>query len=659
MAKNVKAGEAYVSLFADPKALYAGLKAATAKVRQFLKDTTQQIGDLGRSIRGIGLSGLGAGLATLGVGLKSAFDFASLGDNLSKMSDRLHINTEFLSEMGHVAKMSGSDIGTMESALSSLQSKALSGDDVFHQLGLDTRVLSFQPVEKQFEAVIGQLERIENDAIRAAMATKIFGGAGNALLPMIKQGTAGIAAMRQEARDLGITMTTENAKAAVEMTGAWTRMTQALSGAKTMLGNALAPALTEIFNELAPIIASVGRWIKDNKQLVVTIAKWSAVLAGASGALVLLGTGIVGISTVLGGIGSVLGVFASAATLVGGVLTFLLSPVGLITAGIVALGSHFLKTSDTLAKSVNWMIDSFKELYAFGAETFQGIADAIAAGDLGLAMEVAWNAVKLVWIKGTNWLLDKWYAVKYGLLDVWSSIGYSIATAWEGVTASIATAWQDFTALVKRSWTNTVATLKKVWMPYQNWWQKKMNYMVGKMMGADDAYIESMNKADDARLEQDLRAVENQQNSDLAKIETDRQNRVGQIEAERKAMVDSLAQAQNQDREERAKIYAGDLKNMTDAEDKARADWKAAVEKAAIKRQEFKNKQRATSSDPRKIFDGLTISAPSGGSSRGTFSAFEVGSLGNNVQDKQLNELIKIRQGVENMETRPAVVGPG
>ena len=627
MAGKVRAGEAYVSLFADPKALYAGLKAATKRVADFTKET-------GQLIRGGGLMGLGATMATIGAGIKAAFNFASVGDSLAKMSTRLHTNTEFLSEMGHVAKMTGADLGTMESALSSMQSNALAGDDTFARLGLDTRVLSFQPVEKQFDMVIDRLGGIRNEAILAAMATKIFGGAGSALLPMLKEGSAGIAAMRQEARDLGVAMSGEQAQAAVEMTSAWNRVKQALSGAATTLGSALAPALTEIFNKIAPVVSGVTDWIKDNKELIVTIAKWSAVLAGVSGAAVLLGTGLVGISTVLGGIGSILGVVATAAGLVGSVFAFLLSPIGLLTAGVVGLGTYFLSTSESVANATSWLISSFKDLFSFGTKTFQGIADAIAVGDLGLAMEVAWSAVKIVWVKGTNWLLDKWYAVKYGLLEVWSS-----------VTHGIASAFVDATAGIQKAWVTLVAGLKSAWSEYGNWWQKTMNQIVGKAMGADQAYIDSMNRADDARHAANINA-----------IDSDLQNQAAEIEANRAGTQAILSEDKDRDTNARTADHAAALTDMTNAENDALEKWKEATNKAAIKRREFQDLQRESGGlDPKKIFDGLSISAPGGGSSRGTFNAFEVGSMGNNVQDKQLQELVAIRRATEATQNVAAV----
>ena len=647
MAKGVKAGEAYVSLFSDSKALYAGLKAATYRVRKFAQDTNKQIGEIGGSIRGLGLSGLAAGMATLGVGIKAAFDFSSIGTGLAKMGEKLHASTEYLSEMGHAAKMSGTDLATFESGLGSLRQKAQSGDESLIQLGLDPRVMSYMDAEKQFTAVAGRLGQVGNAFHRAALAEKIFGSAGSALLPMINKGAAGIAELRQEARDLGVSMSGESAQSAIAMTSAWNRLTQALSGAMNMMGSALAPVLTEVFNRITPIISGVTGWLKENKALVVTIAKWSGILAGASGALVLLGTGIVGISTVLGGLGTILGVIASTAGLIGSVFAFLLSPVGLLTAGIVGLGAYFLQSTDGMVKATNWLISSFKDLFRFGTETFQGIADAIAVGDLGLAMEVAWSAVKLVWLKGTNWLLDKWYAVKYGLLEVWSSVTYSLAAWFIEATAKIQTAWATVTAGISATWSILIAGLKKGWSGYQNWWQKTMNTMIGDLMKADQAYVDSMNKADDARHDAETKAIDDDLENQLATTGTKLEQQSAEIEANRSGAQTILQENRQRDTDDRTAAHAAALTDMANTENDALAKWRDAVDRAAVKRQEFKDLQQEAKLDPAKIFDGLNLTMPSTGSSRGTFNAFEVGSLGGNVQDKQLQELIAIRRATE------------
>ena len=87
------------------------------------------------------------------------------------------------------------------------------------------------------------------------------------------------------------------------------------------------------------------------------------------------------------------------------------------------------------------------------------------------------------------------------------------------------------------------------------------------------------------------------------------------------------------------------ITDMEKAEEESRSALREVTSKAAVKRKEFQDKQREGQQDTKKIFEDLNMA---GNVSRGTFSAFEVGSLAdNNINQKQLSELIAIRIAME------------
>jgi len=237
--------------------------------------------------------------------------------------------------------------------------------------------------------------------------------------------------------------------------------------------------------------------------------------------LLVAGTAIVGFSSVLGSIGTLATMAGTAIGLIAGTIGFLLSPIGLVSAAIVGLGGYFLYSTGMMGDAMDWLKDQFGSLFRFAGDTFQGICDAIMAGDLSLAFEVATSALKLVWLKASHWLLDKWYAITMGIQDAWAN-----ATTW------LAGQFVNATAAISKSWVTLISSLKIAWAGYQNWWQKQMNYIVGKAMGADDATIESMNRADDQRFMGNVLAADSGMEKQLAEIDANKSGALATLQVD-------------------------------------------------------------------------------------------------------------------------------
>jgi len=613
---GVKAGEAWVALLTDNSQLINGLKAASKHVEEFAKKASQTLSTVGKGLRSFGKYFFGAGMTALGAGFKSALDFAKTGDDLSKMSKRLGTSTEFLSEMGYAAKQSGTDLSQLEKALYTMSK----------QMGKTGE----GGVEDRFDRVARQISSVKNPSVQAAMAVKEFGKAGMALLPMLQEGSKGMEALRAEARELGISMSGEDADAAVTLSTAWTRLTETFKSAKNMIGAALAPVLTGLMKGITPIIASIGKWIKDNKQVIVTIFGIAFKVAAFGAVLIGAGTAVIFLSSVIGGLGTFLGIATVAFTGVMSVLGFILSPIGLVVAAIVGLGYYFLKSSGMAGKAVGWLKKQFASLFEFASETFQGICDAVMAGDLSLAFEVAMSAVRLVWLKATNWILDKWYLLKFGIQEAWANATYWLADKFVEVTAG----FQKAMIAIQKAWVTLVGTLKSAWSSYQLWWQKKMNSMIGKAMGADQAYIDSMNKADDAYFTAQSQAAQSEMQTQIAALD----NQAKEIDEKKEGTLAILKADKERGQTERATAHAAALTEMEAAEADARGRWKAATKLAAAKRAD-KEAEKEKEKDARRIFENIPVVATSG-----TFSAFEIGSLGQtDVQQKQLDALEDIK----------------
>jgi chromosome segregation ATPase len=212
----IRAGQAFVELYADESKLVRGLKRAERRLKAF-----------GARIRNVGLKVAAVGAAMLAPLVAATRTFASMGDDVAKMARRTGFAVEALSELRFAASQTGTDMKALESSLRRMQrsiydaGRGLStATDALEDLGLRFEDLDGLTPEQQFRLLADRIGSLEDPTTRAAIAMSLFGRSGTALLPMFAQGAAGIEALQAKARELGLTMSAEDAAAAEQLTDA-------------------------------------------------------------------------------------------------------------------------------------------------------------------------------------------------------------------------------------------------------------------------------------------------------------------------------------------------------------------------------------------------------------------------------------------------------
>lgn len=196
-----------------------------------------------------------AGIGGLGLLAKRALE---TGDIIHKMSIRLGISTEALSELELVAKLSGVSFQTTAKAYQKMSeniSDANTGlgtaKDSIADLGLDVAKLHALSPEKQFEAIADALQGITNQSDKIRVAADIFGGRGVEVLQIMDKGAAGIREMREQAELLGITLSQDAANRIAAVNDAIARFTGAIGAASKAIVADLGPSLTKLINTFA------------------------------------------------------------------------------------------------------------------------------------------------------------------------------------------------------------------------------------------------------------------------------------------------------------------------------------------------------------------------------------------------------------------------
>lgn len=461
MAKaDVSAGKAFVSLY---------VKNDISKSLTKLKT---ELNDFGSSILGIGTKVAGMGLAITGSLTAAVMHFANVGSELNDMSVRTGISTTGLVELGYAAKQTGSGMETVETAVKKMQkslgeigpeSKAVG--DALGKIGLSVQELSGLSPEDQFQAIAEGIADVEDPTKRAALALTMFGRSGTELLPMIED----IKALRAEARELGIAPSPESIAAADAVGDAIDKMKAVVSSAVFEIGSALAPMALDIMESLTLAAKTVRKFVTENKALIVTAVKVGAVLTIAGAAIVAIGNVFIGAGMAISGLLATMSLFGGAIVIITSLLAVVLSPVGLLVAALIAGAYAWARFTNSGREAVTGLVSivtgTFGGMLTTVTDTMGGIMDAIRAGDLALAGQIALAGLKLVFAQGLD-AITNLFGETIGKLTsqvltgdfagAWSTLGATVLDSIASMSSGMVTLFSNAANAVMNKWQETV-----------------------------------------------------------------------------------------------------------------------------------------------------------------------------------------------------------
>ncbi|WP_235951575.1 hypothetical protein [Crateriforma spongiae] len=431
--------------------------------------------------------------------------------------------------------------------------------------------------------------------------------------------------------------------------GLWKQGVAALSNAWEQLSSSLDDFAGGLLSAVGSLLRSTLAWASENRTAILTaVAGFAAMKVAATGvgaAMIALkgitlglsvasktlaatwavmkgvGAGIkavfIGIAAVkkinialagvyaavTGGLSAAFGLLTGAISAAAGAMALLFSPLGLVVAGVAALGAYFLYTSGAIGSSIDFLKGAFQKLKADTMAAFGAIANALRAGDINAAVDVLWSYIKLQWTKGTTWLSGMWSRFTAYLSDAWGDAIYKLAdqliqgfgglrAVWNSTVAYLADGWTILTSAVQKGWNNTVGLLKKSFLKLhelvdiagdvaiqiggvlvnalagvEGAWVETIDYLadswavfVGEVRKMWNSTVGFLRKAwvklkslfdDDINVEAEVRKIDNETNANNAAEERKRQTaiagraerrrkRKAEIEANRKAMQDDL-----------------------------------------------------------------------------------------------------------------------
>jgi hypothetical protein len=190
---------------------------------------------------------LKAGAAAMGTALLAASTTAAAGlvaltieavraaDEMGKTAQKAGVSTEFLSALGHAAKLSDVSIESLTVGLRQLAK---------HMAETDR---GGESLESELLTLADRFADMPDGAEKTALAVAKFGKAGSDLIPLLNAGATGIREMMAEAERLGLVISTGTAAQAEAFNDALTRVNSGLHG----LGNRIATGVMPLLKELA------------------------------------------------------------------------------------------------------------------------------------------------------------------------------------------------------------------------------------------------------------------------------------------------------------------------------------------------------------------------------------------------------------------------
>lgn len=577
-AGNIKAGGAFVEMF---------VKDGT--VSKTLASVRKQLTTFGQSVRSLGLSSLGLGTAIGAPMAASVASFASSGAAIDDMANRTGIGSDALQELSYAAGQSATDIDSLEKGLLKMQRVMVEAGegsqtarDALQKLGLSTADLAGLTGDMQFERIAGQIASISDPAQRTAAAIGIFGKSGAQLLPLMNEGSAGIARMREEAQRLGLVMDKDAIANAAVLDDGIHRLTMTLGAFKNAIGAAIVGPAIQFTDWMTTTVGAVNRWVMANRGLVVGVGMVGIALAATGAALIGVGTAIQILGFSVGGLATAWAAFGTVLTTIAG------SPLLLVLAGMAAITAAVPALREGVMGALGDLTVGFGDLLGTATTTLDGIVDAMSSGNMALAAKVLWAGVNAAWLQGTQ-----------GLRQVWREAVIGLSMVMTDAFAGIQSAWVITTRFMGDSWDMLTGGMGGAWSTFQNSIARGIVNLFGRVTGKTPAEI--------ADLQESLKEEQDQQREASQKRMTMREREAqAQIEAIRKAQADTKDE------------LGAELNRQNEAAkselDAAIAELKAARSEAATAKTDSEKKRIAS----------VAGATPLGGeftSTLGTFSA--------------------------------------
>ncbi|WP_284266132.1 hypothetical protein [Roseicyclus amphidinii] len=328
---------------------YERAAASARRVGDTFRTAAGEVGRLGRNVA-LGVGTVGGAMVAL------ARDQATAIEEITRASNRIGVDAEWLSGLGYAARQFGVENDALVDGLKELSMRADEfaetgggpAAEAFGRLGISAEEAGrlASDTEEMFAVVRDRIAEIDDVAARQRIADEVFGGtAGEVMIEVLQLTREELDAMIAEASRAGAVITQEQTAIARAFDRSWNRVGAVIDGVMRSISVELMPALGDAFDRLSEhlienrenIVELAGRF---GDWLGETIPKVGDLVAGVGDIVGAIGRGIDRVAQMVGGfqnLGKIIGaVIAGRAVLAVGSLIFEIGRFALAVKGAVA-----------------------------------------------------------------------------------------------------------------------------------------------------------------------------------------------------------------------------------------------------------------------------------------------------------------------------------
>ena len=436
-------------------------------------DATLSAGIMSSTLRQFSLGAADAGRVAdvLAAGANSSFmTVTSLGESLSyagktasDMGMSLEETVAIVGSLGNVG-IQGSMAGTSLKRLSVISAAELGKLEGIFEVSLRNSAGAGLPLVDMLEQIAIATNGLDQNS-RIEKLNEAFGLLGIS-------GALSIGGAVTETRAL--TTTLENAqgvaaKTAKEMDGglggAFRIIISAAEGVRLAIGEAISKPLERTVKAITGLFGAITESISQNQQAVVTYGKIALAIGVFGGALMTVGLVAAFASIVIGGL---IGVITFGTAIIGGIISVILglgSALSTLPGILIALAAVVLARMGAFDNIANGLQSAFGKIGAVFSQTFGLILDALAAGDIAAAGQIAMLGLQLAFAEGVEGLFGLFGDVGGEIVSalVGQILSGDLSGAWETVIVGMATVWESFATAIGSIWTDVNAFIGDTW----------------------------------------------------------------------------------------------------------------------------------------------------------------------------------------------------
>ncbi|MEM8739469.1 MAG: hypothetical protein AAGG38_13480 [Planctomycetota bacterium] len=478
----IRAGRAFVELFADDSRLRRGLARAQKMVGRFAD-----------RIRAGGVVTLKVGVTLLGGAAALAKTLAGPASELEEVLNKFDVVFGDRAEaVKGFADQTARELGRSKIDIKAFLAEA---QDLFVPLGFDA--VAAEAMSKTITRLGVDLASFNNLADADVIRDLQSALTGSSEV-MKKYGViVNEAAVKQEALNQGLDPRnlTETQKVASRLAiilrgttaaqgdaersansyaNVMKRFSAVVKDARAALGAELLPVLSRWITAAAHAVGQAEAWARANRPLLKVLSRMVVVAIAAGAGLITLGAAaiagglaVAGLAKLLGGvvllvkvIPAAVGLASTAFAGLSATVAAVASPLGLAIGLIAGVAGYVAYASGVL----DLFGDAWKSLSATATRALGGIRDALAAGDLRAAMRVLWAGLKLVWARGVASLTAAWVGFRNEVLNIVSGLWTRLLQGGVSLITGLQRAWASFWAGFNRMSQRNGDRLLKLWI---------------------------------------------------------------------------------------------------------------------------------------------------------------------------------------------------